>query len=218
MSAAAATAAASGISSRAAVKTPFPDRGDCCLDTGHYLLNLAPCPACGKRLPPVETGRMVEEEEDDEAGTWEETVTFRHACGHCGHDIGEHYWSFSVDATHQHYHMSCVLCGRGGDRRRLDSGGSAAADGNGGKRGDARGVAVKEGTLGTDSTAAALIAKCEPTETSAQSQASTQITTMLAGSALLLTAVAPPPGAAAGGERKLASGNTSSSDDDWGDD
>jgi len=94
-----------------------PERGTTCLDKGSYVINFKGCHACGKRDFIAEEGRVEEEEDDEEDGCYEETITYNHACKHCAHVIcAEHYYKFEVGADGtQSFLMECALCGRGAD-------------------------------------------------------------------------------------------------------
>jgi hypothetical protein len=106
------------------VKTPFPDRGDCCLDAGVYLLNYIGCIECKKRGTLLPKHKTTTEDEGDD-GEYEEELTFDHCCPSCGHCVAEHFYSFNVGKenhlTVQNYLMSCLLCGKGGDRRIIET-------------------------------------------------------------------------------------------------
>ena len=103
---------------KASIKEPYVNRGDCCLDTGCYLLNLRGCARCGARYV-VTHDRKTESQEDEDEGVYEEMTTFVHMCGKCGYTIAEHEHCFSVNKTMQNFSMICMLCGTGSDERRL---------------------------------------------------------------------------------------------------
>ena len=106
----------------------FPDRGDCCLDEGHYLMNVKSCISCGTRgRLRVENRIKTETEDTDDLddSEFEEEVTFVHVCDNCNHEVAKHLYSFTVGKEDgglivQNYIMACSLCGRGGDRRVVE--------------------------------------------------------------------------------------------------
>ena len=110
----------------------FPDRERTVLESGHYLLNFVGCAKCSERTERLGVAsRKHEEEEGDEAGDFEETIEFDHACSKCGHVIASHYYCFRVraEAGQQEYSMSCALCGKGEDVQRIiPTGGVGGAD------------------------------------------------------------------------------------------
>ena len=103
------------------IKKSHPDRDDCCLDTGHYLLNHNACHQCGIRGQlRVDNKVITIENEDDEV---EEKTTYDHVCDNCNHKAASHFYQFSVSIENgvhvQNFIMACALCGKGGDHRKL---------------------------------------------------------------------------------------------------
>jgi len=103
------------------IKKSHPDRDDCCLDTGHYLLNHNACHQCGVRGQlRVDNKVITIENEDDEV---EEKTTYDHVCDNCNHKAASHFYQFSVSIENgvhvQNFIMACALCGKGGDHRKL---------------------------------------------------------------------------------------------------
>ncbi|CAD5122956.1 DgyrCDS11348 [Dimorphilus gyrociliatus] len=117
------------------VKVIRPERS-ICLDTGCYVLNYLACRQCSERLPPVEVGRSVLEEDGEETikFTREYILTkkahrkakrkFLDQCPNCLHIIAEHTHVFWVDQDEygdecQFYEMDCILCGVNNDSRSV---------------------------------------------------------------------------------------------------
>lgn len=50
---------------------------------------------------------------NDEINVNEEITELIHKCNICYHEIGKHYYKFSVDEKYQNYTMECILCGVG---------------------------------------------------------------------------------------------------------
>ncbi|EDV21614.1 expressed hypothetical protein [Trichoplax adhaerens] len=90
------------------VFTPFPDRGNSCLDTGSFFLNFKACSSCQKRTL-IETCNKESKEEEDQT----EVIKYQHICPNCRHVIANHEYTFQVEEGYQIYGMECLLCGCG---------------------------------------------------------------------------------------------------------
>jgi len=64
--------------------------------------------------------RKYKETEDENDGAYSETVTYKHKCSSCGHEICEHFYEFEADGRVQEYLMECPLCGRGSHTVQLE--------------------------------------------------------------------------------------------------
>lgn len=95
------------------VKTARPERDNCCLDQGSFLVNFLNCAACGKKSFITTKNLVEEEEDDDEDSSSEHTITYDHHCTSCDHLIAEHFYSYKSDDQTQESLMECILCGRG---------------------------------------------------------------------------------------------------------
>jgi hypothetical protein len=103
------------------------------MDDGAYMINYFSCKKCGVRSPQLLVkNKQVKEREDEKESEYEEESMFQHVCGECDHIIAEHFYSFSVGienkSTVQNFIMSCLLCGKGGDRRVVEGGCDEEAD------------------------------------------------------------------------------------------
>ncbi|XP_018025015.1 protein Churchill-like [Hyalella azteca] len=94
------------------VKTSSPDRGNTCLESGSYLLNLSGCHGCG-RMDTLVTQDITETMTSDET----QEITYNHVCSSCGHIVAQHHYLFWVVDGYQNYEMNCLLCGTAEDER-----------------------------------------------------------------------------------------------------
>jgi len=76
---------------RACVVEVMPDRERSVLESGSYVLNYSQCGQCASRaVPLLEQNRRVEVEDDGDGGEYTETVSYRHVCQPCGHEVAVH--------------------------------------------------------------------------------------------------------------------------------
>ena len=103
------------------LRDAFPARHRTTLEGGSYILNFAGCHACGKRTDFLsEKSRIREEVEDadeDDPHSYEETIEFDHCCASCNHVVAKHFYEFRIwrEGLVQRFSMSCALCGSGED-------------------------------------------------------------------------------------------------------
>ncbi|KAF2355977.1 Transcription activator Churchill [Trinorchestia longiramus] len=97
------------------VKTTNPDRGNLCLESGAYLLNLAGCHGCGRKDTIVAQDRAENLANDDHQEI--SYIHYKHVCSACGHIVALHKHLFWIEDGYQNYEMNCLLCGDALDER-----------------------------------------------------------------------------------------------------